>query len=159
MRHLLAAALGGLRQRFGLQHAAVKSRRAVGERCAVDVEGVVGGTGHAGPCASRQAVPSRAGVGRCLGQQAAIPANRAVAQQILEIGQQFLGSVILHQVLAQAVGSKKDDTVSFGRIGVIHRGCGKYGAGKQGKGDDKRQQAAQSSPEGGLFHTEPLPFM
>src|SRR5690606_25454298 len=71
LRDLLAAALGGLRDRLGLRDAWVEGGDAVVERLAVDVEGVVRRAVDAGPGARGEGVPAGAGVGGRLGEQPA----------------------------------------------------------------------------------------
>ena len=67
---LEAAALGGLGDRLGLQHAGVEGGGPVAERVAVLVERVVGRAVDAGPGTGGQGVPAGAGVGRRLGEHA-----------------------------------------------------------------------------------------
>ena len=108
---LLAAALGGLGERLGLEHARVERRGAVAERLAVHVEGVVGRAVHARPGARVEREPAGARVRRRLRQQAVAGGPRALAEEVAEAGHDALVGVLLDRVLAQAVGGEEEELV------------------------------------------------
>ena len=109
---LLAAALGRLGQRLGLQHAGGAQRRsAVAERLAVDVERVVRRAVDARPRAGRQREPAGTRVRRRLRQQSVVGCLGAVLQQVAEAWHDTLLRVLLDGVLAQAIGREEQQLV------------------------------------------------
>ena len=114
---LLAAALGRLGKRLGLEHARVEGGGAAGmgrrlrERVAVLVEGVVGRAVHGRPCAGAEREPAGAGIRRCLRHQAVVRRSRSVLEQLAEAGRHALVGVLLDRLLHQAVGGEEEELV------------------------------------------------
>ena len=142
--HLLAAALGRLGQRLGLQHAGVERRRAIGERLAVGVERVVRRAVDARPRPGREREPAGPGVGRRLGQEAVAGRLGAIPQQVTEPRHLPLVRVALDEVLLQAVGREEQQLVVAVRAlpGGRSRRRDRLGArrgGQSGHRQDSRQ--------------------
>ena len=108
---LLAAALGRLGQRLGLQHAGVVRRGAIRECVAVLVERVVGRAVDARPRAGGEREPAGAGVRRRLRQQPVVRRPRSVLEQITEARCHALVGVLLDRLLHQAVGGEEEELV------------------------------------------------
>ena len=118
----LAAALGGLGQRLGLQHGRAERRRAGGERLAVDVERVVGRPVDARPGAGGERVPAGPGVRRRLREQPAVGglgAAGAAGRGSPARPVRRSDGVLLDAVLHEAVGGEEQQLVVAAPVAVL----------------------------------------